>query len=292
MCRPANFLPLSRQTPGLMRFHGQQFQARDFVYNKVYINVYESALYLIIMLLLPLVVLNVMNVKLVKALKELNRKRVDMMQSARQKHDNNVTLVLIIVVVVFIVCQAPALANRLMWSFLSECSRDCKGFQYYFGPISNVFAVTNSSVNFIIYLAFNARFRQTIYESQTCRCLCSCFDSFTSRCSSKPHPSRTNNSSTKKDCNCFTEPARISEKSVCDRSLPTKSNWSATSSQSGYKSMKLKQLVTKTNSSSAAGTFNNVTTTSTIESSDPQENLIHGPSADANVQVYMGPIKE
>lgn len=244
------------------------------------------------MLLLPLVVLNVLNVKLVKALKELNRKRVDMMQSARQKHDNNVTLVLIIVVVVFIVCQAPALANRLMWSFLSECSRDCKGFQYYFGPISNVFVVTNSSVNFIIYLAFNARFRQTICESQACRCMCACFDSFLSRCSSKPHASRINNS-TKNDCNCFTEAARISEKSVCDKSAPTKSNWSANSSQSGYKSMKLKQLVTKTNSSSVAGTFNNVTTTSTIESADPQENLIHEhPATDPNVQVYMGPIKE
>ena len=134
----------------------------------LYINVYESALYFIVMLFLPLLVLNILNVKLVRALKELNRKRVDMVQNARQKNDNNVTLVLIIVVVVFVICQVPALANRLLYGFLPASSRLCKGLHFFVSIHSNIFAVTNSSINFVIYMAFNPRFRQTILDSPCC----------------------------------------------------------------------------------------------------------------------------
>jgi len=79
-------------------------------------------------------------------------------------HDNNVTLVLIVVVIVFSVCQFPALVTQLSWNFLPNTARLCGGFQFYFSRISNALVVTNSAVNFLIYLRFNKRFR-TILRS-------------------------------------------------------------------------------------------------------------------------------
>ena len=127
------------------------------------------------MLFLPLLVLNVLNVKLMRALKELKRKRVDMVQNARQKNDNNITLVLIIVVVVFVICQMPALVNRSMHSLLHDSSRRCRGIHFFVSIHSNIFVVTNSSINFVIYMAFNPRFRQSILESACCLPFLFCF---------------------------------------------------------------------------------------------------------------------
>lgn len=123
--------------------------------------IYDNVLYMIFMMILPLLTLTVLNIRLVKALKELSRKRAEM-QSARQQQDNNVTLVLIIVVLVFIICQAPALANKFMWSVLDNDARACGGFQFYFSRLSNVLVIVNSAVNFVIYFFFNTRFRQVL----------------------------------------------------------------------------------------------------------------------------------
>ena len=87
------------------------------------------------------------------------------MQSVRQQQDNNVTLVLIIVVLVFIICQSPALINRVMWSLYEDTKRTCPGFQYYFSRLSNLLVVANSSVNFFIYYLFNLRFRQVLSQT-------------------------------------------------------------------------------------------------------------------------------
>jgi len=79
-------------------------------------------------------------------------------------HDNNVTLVLIVVVIVFSVCQFPALVTQLSWNFLPNEARLCGGFQFYFSRISNALVVTNSAVNFVIYLRFNKRFRSILAQ--------------------------------------------------------------------------------------------------------------------------------
>ena len=80
------------------------------------------------------------------------------------RHDNNVTLVLIVVVIVFSVCQFPALVTQLSWNFLPNTARLCGGFQFYFSRVSNALVVTNSAVNFVIYLRFNKRFRSILRQ--------------------------------------------------------------------------------------------------------------------------------
>jgi len=125
---------------------------------RLYLIVYGNVLYTVFMLVVPLATLTVLNVRLMAALKDVHQKR-RRMQSARQQHDNNVTLVLIIVVIVFSVCQFPALVTQLSWNFLPHTARLCGGFQFYFSRVSNALVVTNSAVNFLIYLRFNKRFR-------------------------------------------------------------------------------------------------------------------------------------
>src|SRR6218665_270493 len=131
----------------------------------LYNIIYNNIMYTIFLLLLPVLSLAVLNIKLMSALKKLKRKRAEM-QSLRQQQDNNVTFVLIIVVIVFIICQAPALVNQILWTLLPESYRDCGGFQFYFRRFSNTLVTTTSAVNFPIYVLFNTRFRQVL--AQTC----------------------------------------------------------------------------------------------------------------------------
>ena len=134
--------------------------------NKMYLIIYNNAMYLIFLLILPLIILTMLNVRLIKALNALRQKR-QQMQSARQQQDNNVTFVLIIVVFVFTVCQAPALVNQILWNVLDDTARLCGHFQFYYQRISNMLVVFNSSVNFLIYFLFNTRFRQVLIQ-----CIC------------------------------------------------------------------------------------------------------------------------
>ena len=134
--------------------------------NKMYLIIYNNAMYMIFLLILPLIILTILNVRLIKALNALRQRR-QQMQSARQQQDNNVTLVLIIVVLVFTVCQAPALVNQILWNVLPNIARHCGHFQYYYQRVSNMLVVLNSSVNFLIYFLFNTRFRQVLIQ-----CIC------------------------------------------------------------------------------------------------------------------------
>jgi hypothetical protein len=56
--------------------------------------------------------------------------------------------------------QAPALVTQFLWSVLPDSQRLCGGVQFYYSQITNLLVIANSSVNFVIYLTFNTRFRQ------------------------------------------------------------------------------------------------------------------------------------
>jgi len=127
------------------------------LYNVVYGNVF----YTVFMLLLPLVVLAGLNVSLIREVKALGRRRLEMKRkNSRQVQDNNVTFVLIVVVLVFIVCQTPALVTQILWSVLPDEQRHCGGIQFYFSQLTNLLVIANSSLNVVVYMTFNTRFRQ------------------------------------------------------------------------------------------------------------------------------------
>ena len=135
--------------------------------NRLYLIVYGNICYVIFIFVLPLVALTMLNILLIRTLKSIRRRRAEM-QSARQQQDNNITLVLIVVIIVFTICQTPALATQIFWNILDDDQRLCGGFQYYYRHVSNLLVIANSSVNFVIYLLFNTRFRQVLRQSVLC----------------------------------------------------------------------------------------------------------------------------
>lgn len=56
--------------------------------------------------------------------------------------------------------QAPALVTQFLWSALPDAQRYCGGVQFYYSQLTNLLVIANSSVNFVVYLTFNTRFRQ------------------------------------------------------------------------------------------------------------------------------------
>jgi len=58
-------------------------------------------------------------------------------------------------------CTAgAALVTQIMWNVLSDEQRQCGGVQFYFSQLTNLLVIANSSLNVVIYLTFNTRFRQ------------------------------------------------------------------------------------------------------------------------------------
>ena len=136
--------------------------------HKLYYIVYDNILYFIFNLALPVFVLMLLNIRMIQALKAFHRKRLEM-QSVRQQQDNNITFVLIIIVTVFIICQVPALINRVVWTVTPDEARQCGGFQFYMRPIANMLVIFNSAINFVIYVLFNKRFRLVLIQTACCR---------------------------------------------------------------------------------------------------------------------------
>ena len=132
--------------------------------NMLYQTIYENILYSIFILALPVLCLTVLDIRLVKALKALRQRRMEM-QTLSQKYDSNVTFVLIIVVIVLIICQVPALINRVLWNVLPPEATVCGRFQFYLGDIANALVILNSTVNFIIYAFLNKRFRRVLVHT-------------------------------------------------------------------------------------------------------------------------------
>ena len=135
---------------------------------KLYNIVHESILYFIFILALPIFILMLLSIRMILALKASRRTRIEM-QSVRQQQDNNITFVLIIVVTVFMVCQVPALINRVMWTVMPVEARRCGGFQFYLQHIANMLVIFNSAINFVIYVVFNKRFRHVLIQTVCCR---------------------------------------------------------------------------------------------------------------------------
>ena len=135
---------------------------------RLYHILYHNVMYMIFLLGLPILILTVLNIRLMQALTTSRRNRMEML-SRRQQQDNRVTFVLIVIIIVFIICQLPAFVNQVMWNFAPNQARDCGSYQFYLRPVSNTLVVLNSAVNFVIYAAFNKRFRhvlaQTVYGS-------------------------------------------------------------------------------------------------------------------------------
>jgi neuropeptide Y receptor type 1 len=131
----------------------------EFGNNKYYRIIYNNILYFVIMHGGPILMLAILNVNLIKALKQRQQKRLEMGKGGYQQ---DITLVLVVVIFVFICCQTPTFVDHILWTFVDSSQRTCGHWHYYYTALSDMLAVFNSSVNFVIYVLTSRKFRQAL----------------------------------------------------------------------------------------------------------------------------------
>ena len=141
--------------------------------NTYYFDIYQYALYLLLLYVGPLSILVVLNTKLILAIQRSRRRhrQFDTCQVAHHMHQSeaNASIVLIIIIIVFIFCETPELVlkilivlRRHMESLEMMFTRD---FIHTFSTTSELLMVLNSTVNFYIYCAFGRRFRHVMKQT-------------------------------------------------------------------------------------------------------------------------------
>ena len=76
--------------------------------------------------------------------------------SSFQIREDTVTRMLIVIITIFIICQSPALINKIVSTF--EITRSC-GSPFFYAILSgNTFIFTNSILNIFVYVHFDQRF--------------------------------------------------------------------------------------------------------------------------------------
>ena len=169
-------------------FESKKIERTSLGHNSLYKKVYTDAMYYTVTFVLPLTLLAVLNTCVIWRYRRVIARRRQMTSTrsrsqsngraengstrnsstGRAENDNNITFVMIMVVLVFMICQAPARAVQMMYSYKYDT---CAHASFYLIHISNSLEVINSSVNFIIYVAFRARFFNVL-RSQVCKCAC------------------------------------------------------------------------------------------------------------------------
>ena len=130
--------------------------------SQLYNYLYETFLYCLFVFLGPLVILIVLNTCLVRELWAARQRLIKRhLPVAGEEEENNLTLVMIVIILIFLVCQAPAFLNQLLYFGIPH-GYVCGHAYYYFYHISNLLVSANSSVNFIVYCAFRKQFRQRL----------------------------------------------------------------------------------------------------------------------------------
>ena len=137
-----------------------------FGQHRSFYRVYRSLFLLIFLLVLPILILTVITFRLIKAMKAHRRMQLEM-QSRSQPDDSNVTFSLVIVIIVFIACQVPTFADRVVHNVMLLDST-CGSVVFYLRCISDILVIFNSAINFIIYIFTNRRFRDVLLK-HVCR---------------------------------------------------------------------------------------------------------------------------
>lgn len=132
-------------------------------------TVYFDICYYVVSFFLPLVLLTTFNVRLIVDYRRINRKRGAMLSSGRtsgrEKHEQNITLIMIIVIVVFVLCNTPA---KILQAATSSYARQpCPSNLFFLLEFSTIFEVLNSNLNFFVYFIFRKQFRQ-ILQRELC----------------------------------------------------------------------------------------------------------------------------
>ena len=123
-------------------------------------QLYDESLSLIVLVCLPLFILTLLTIRLINAMKVHRRMQANMQRQHIQP-DSSMTFALVIVVIVFIICRAPL----LVWSVMSLQEWLTSRARCYMDLMYYTFIALNSSVNFVIYILINRRFRNVLFAN-------------------------------------------------------------------------------------------------------------------------------
>lgn len=133
--------------------------------SSAYRVVYANIAYFVLMHGGPLLSLAFLNFKLIQTLRERRRRRALMGKPGGGTLQTDVTLALVVVVFAFICCQTPTFIDHVMWTLADKSLRTCGKWHYFYTAIADALAVLNSSINFVIYVLTNRRFRVILTSS-------------------------------------------------------------------------------------------------------------------------------
>ena len=146
----------------------------------IYLNLYIYGLYIVFIYLGPLLTLVVLNAKLIGAIRRSRRRHKREKVRGTTNTDNrrngeiNATMILIIIIMIFILCETPELLMKIITllnrhlSFINDKSTIFNTLT----TINILLMVTNSAVNFIVYVAYGKRFRKLLRKTLTPSCEC------------------------------------------------------------------------------------------------------------------------
>ncbi|ELU06181.1 hypothetical protein CAPTEDRAFT_24430, partial [Capitella teleta] len=136
----------------------------DFGLNHAYRFVYVVLMNFGFMLLLPFTVLIVLNALLLRAVNQsaCTQGRI----TSRQRHENNLTVMLLSVVIVFLACQILPIVDNICIVMYPNGSQQA---MLVLTVVSCLMVTLNSATNFYLYCVFGRKFRQ-VFCLIFCRC--------------------------------------------------------------------------------------------------------------------------
>lgn len=133
-------------------------------YSYAYRFVYFDIAYYIINFILPLVFLIIFNSCLIAGYRAKRRRWTLMIghgkkEGRREKHEQNITLIMIVIIVAFLFFNTPA---RIIQMGSQYKRHPCPSCLYFITEFSFVLEILSSSANFFIYFVMRELFRNTL----------------------------------------------------------------------------------------------------------------------------------
>lgn len=138
--------------------------------NTLFFNIYGNILN-IAFRFIPILVLILVNILIACAIRRTWSFRRSMPSGGSATYEQNrITLMLLMVSLIFLICILPGAIHSIVNQFYTEYNRKASQSNIYniFGNVTYFLETVNSSVNFVIYMAFSAKFCRTYKQIFCC----------------------------------------------------------------------------------------------------------------------------
>ena len=132
---------------------------------------YMTVSYLILANCGPLLLCTLLTIKILHILaKAQNTRKTMTSQTNDRNREAMITTTLLAVVIIFIICQTPTMAYRIVLAIIVDVDYSCGKPMYYVPEICSLFLSVNASVNVFVYVRCNQEFQNTLKAMCCCCC--------------------------------------------------------------------------------------------------------------------------